>query len=105
MRSRRLSGLRSDGTGGPHYGVCVVEGASPTAYPDNIAITMSTTIADPVSHRAGESEHDADMGALLVRSVPRSTLRALSVLGAQRDLSREAYVRELVERHTQGAGT
>lgn len=40
------------------------------------------------------------MGTLLVRSVPRSTLRALSVLGAQRDLSREAYVRELVEQHT-----
>lgn len=37
------------------------------------------------------------MGTLLVRSVPRSTLRELSVLGARRDLSREAFARELLD--------
>lgn len=73
---------------------------------DNIANTMSSKVSADVSPPAALKDGGvgvAEPGVLLVRRVPREQLRALSVLGAERDLSREAYVRELLAWHT-GAG-
>lgn len=70
-----------------------------------MSATHVETVRSPVgAAAAGVRDTPAERGVLFVADVPRPVLRALSMLGAERDLSRSGYVRELVERHVRELG-